>query len=45
MELCLSAGAKYGVQLMGRLRSDCEELCEALKDIKILGCGDGFLQL
>ena len=25
--------AGYGVQSMGRLRSDCEELCEALGDI------------
>ena len=23
----------YGVQLMGRLRSDCEEFCEALGDM------------
>ena len=25
--------AGYGVQLMGRLRSDCEEFCEALGDM------------
>ena len=30
----LSSGvAGYGVQLMGRLRSDCEEFCEALGDM------------
>ena len=27
--------AGYGVQLMGRLRSDCEEFCEAFGD---MGC-------
>ena len=26
--------AGYGVQSMGRLRSDCEELCEALGDMR-----------
>ena len=31
--------AGYGVQLMGRLRSDFEEFCEALED---MGDGDGF---
>ena len=30
----------YGVQLMGRLRSDCEEFCEALGD---MGDEDVFL--
>jgi hypothetical protein len=25
--------AGYGVQLMGRLRSDCEEFCEAFGDM------------
>ena len=34
--------AGYGVQLMGRLRSDCEEFCEALGDI---GTEDVFLSL
>ena len=33
-----SSVAGYGVQLMGRLRSDCEELCEALGD---MDDGDG----
>ena len=28
-----SVMAGYGVQLMGRLRSDCEEFCEALGDM------------
>ena len=32
--------AGYGVQLMGRLRSDCEEFCEALGD---MGGEDVFL--
>ena len=32
--------AGYGVQSMGRLRSDCEEFCEALGDI---GTEDVFL--
>ena len=32
--------AGYGVQSMGRLRSDCEEFCEALGD---MSDGDGFL--
>ena len=32
--------AGYGVQLMGRLRSDCEEFCEALGD---MSGGDEFL--
>ena len=27
------AAAGYGVQSMGRLRSDCEEFCEALGDM------------
>ena len=31
--------AGYGVQLMGRLRSDCEEFCEALGD---MGNEDAF---
>ena len=31
--------AGYRVQLMGRLRSDFEEFCEALED---MGDGDGF---
>ena len=35
-----SGVAGYGVQSMGRLRSDCEELCEALGD---MGDGDAFL--
>ena len=30
----------YGVQLMGRLRSDCEEFCEAFGD---MGSEDVFL--
>ena len=30
----------YGVQSMGRLRSDCEEFCEALGD---MSSGDAFL--
>ena len=34
--------AGYGVQSMGRLRSDCEEFCEALGD---MGSGDAFLLL
>ena len=34
-----SGVAGYGVQSMGRLRSDCEELCEALGD---MGNGDAF---
>ena len=34
--------AGYGVQSMGRLRSDCEEFCEALGD---MGTGDVFLSL
>ena len=33
-----SVVAGYGVQLMGRLRSDFEEFCEALED---MGDGDG----
>ena len=32
----------YGVQLMGRLRSDCEEFCEALGD---MSGEDGLLLL
>ena len=32
--------AGYGVQSMGRLRSDCEEFCEAFGD---MGGGDVFL--
>jgi hypothetical protein len=32
--------AGYGVQLMGRLRSDCEEFCEAFGD---MGDGDVLL--
>ena len=32
--------AGYGVQSMGRLRSDCEEFCEALGD---MGDEDAFL--
>ena len=32
--------AGYGVQLMGRLRSDCEEFCEAFGD---MGGGDVLL--
>ena len=32
--------AGYGVQSMGRLRSDCEEFCEALGD---MGAEDAFL--
>ena len=32
--------AGYGVQSMGRLRSDCEEFCEALGD---MSSGDAFL--
>ena len=32
--------AGYGVQLIGRLRSDCEEFCEALGD---MGDEDVFL--
>ena len=44
-ESCSSTEAGCRVQLMGRLRSNCEELCEALEDIGILSCGDGFLQL
>ena len=32
--------AGYGVQLMGRLRSGCEEFCEALED---MGDEDAFL--
>ena len=32
--------AGYGVQSMGRLRSDCEEFCEALGD---MGNEDAFL--
>ena len=32
--------AGYGVQSMGRLRSDCEEFCKALGD---MGDGDVFL--
>ena len=32
--------AGYGVQSMGRLRSDCEEFCEALGD---MSDGDGSL--
>ena len=35
-----SSVAGYGVQIMGRLRSDFEEFCEALED---MGDGDGFL--
>ena len=39
----LSSGvAGYGVQLMGRLRSDFKEFCKALED---MGSGDGFLSL
>ena len=34
--------AGYGVQSMGRLRSDCEEFCEALGDI---GDEDAFSPL
>ena len=34
------AVAGYGVQSMGRLRSDCEEFCEAFGD---MGDGDAFL--
>ena len=40
--LLLSIVAGYGVQLMGRLRSDFEEFCEALED---MGDGDGSLLL
>ena len=37
----LSSGvAGYGVQLMGRLRSDCEEFCEAFGD---MGSEDALL--
>ena len=32
--------AGYGVQSMGRLRSDCEEFCKALGD---MSSGDAFL--
>ena len=35
-----SGVAGYGVQLMGRLRSDFEEFCKALED---MGNGDGLL--
>ena len=42
-ELLSSDKARYGVQLMGRLRSDCEELCEASEDMRGLEDGDGFL--
>ena len=37
--LLSSVVAGYGVQLMGRLRSDCEEFCEAFRD---MGSGDEF---
>ena len=42
MGLLSSGVAGYGVQLMGRLRSDFKEFCEALED---MGSGDGFLLL
>ena len=42
----LSCGeAGYGVQLMGRLRSDLEELCEALEDMRDLVDVDGSSSL
>ena len=37
-----SGVAEYGVQLMGRLRSDFEEFCEALED---MDDGDGLSPL
>ena len=33
-ELLSFSVAGYGVQLMGRLRSDCEEFCEAFGDMR-----------
>ena len=39
MGLLSSGVAGYGVQLMGRLRSNFEEFCKALED---MGDGDGF---
>ena len=42
-ELLSCDEAGYRVQLMGRLRSDCEELFEALEDMGDLEVGDGSL--